>query len=162
MTTTTSIQTPVALSTPTVLPEWIDHNGHMNVAYYLLNFDQASDVLNNYIGLTREYKNESQTATFIGGVNITYKREVREGDPLRLTGRIVGVDPKRVHYWLEMHHGTEGYLAAVAEIVKLHIDMTTRRVTPMPDDKRRRIEDIRDAHAALGTPKDLGRALKTK
>ena len=26
-------------TTLTVLPEWIDHNGHMNVAYYVLAFD---------------------------------------------------------------------------------------------------------------------------
>ena len=29
----------------TVLPEWIDHNGHMNVAFYVLAFDVATDTV---------------------------------------------------------------------------------------------------------------------
>ena len=39
--------------TQTVQPDWIDYNGHMNVAYYTKAFDIAFDeVLEDYFGTT--------------------------------------------------------------------------------------------------------------
>lgn len=153
------IPTPFELPTDVVIPEWIDHNGHMNVANYLRAFDTAADALGTYMGLSREYKRRTNSATFIGDVHIAYRREVKEGDILRFTGRIIACDAKRVHYWLEMYHAGEGYLAATAEFMELHIDMSTRRVAPMPPDILARIEAVRDAHAVLPLPEGLGKVL---
>ena len=162
MDATTEIQTPRDLPGTVVKPEWIDHNGHMNLAYYLLAFDQASDHLTDYLGLTAAYKAATNSATFVGDVHVTYKQEVLEGDPLRITGRVIACDSKRVHFWLEMFHETEGYLAAMAEFISLHIDMSVRRVAPMPDDMLKWIQTVRDAHNVLPLPKDLGRVIKVK
>ncbi len=157
---TPKIPTPLDLPTETVKPEWIDYNGHMNVAYYLLAFDEASETLDAYLGLSREYKKRAYKGTFAGDIHISYIREVKEGDPLRMTGRVVGSDAKRVHYWLEMFHATEGYLAATAEYMILHIDMSVRRVAPMAPDMVEWIAQVRDAHAALDKPKGLGKVMK--
>jgi len=145
--------------TDIVRPEWIDHNGHMNMAYYLLAFDLASDVLAENLGLTREYKKRTNTATFAGETHIVYKREVLEGDPLRFTGRVIACDAKRMHFWLEMYHGAQGYLAATTEFLILHIDMTVRRVAAMEPEQLARIEAARDAQAALPLPADIGRVM---
>ncbi len=59
-----------------------------------------------------------------------------------------------------MFHATEGYLAATAEYMLLHIDMSVRRVAPMAPEIVARIEQVRDAHATLGTPKGLGKVMK--
>ncbi len=125
------IPVPLALHTEVVRPEWIDHNGHMNVAYYLMAFDEASGELLNYIGLDDAYKKATNTATFVGDFHIHYVGELLEGDPLRFTQRIIACDEKRVHFWQEMYHAEKGYLAAEAEAVTLHIDMSVRRVAPM-------------------------------
>jgi len=156
---TPDIPTPFELPAATVLPEWIDQNGHMNMAYYLLAFDLASDVLADNLGLTREYKERTNTATFAGDAHIIYKREVMEGDPLRFTGRVVACDAKRIHYWLEMYHGTKGYLAAATEFLILHVDMTVRRVAAMAPEQLARIEAVRNAHAVLPRPADIGRVM---
>ena len=37
-----NIPTPFDRFEGEVLPEWIDHNGHMNLAYYTVLFDQAT------------------------------------------------------------------------------------------------------------------------
>ena len=153
------IPTPFELPQAVVIPEWIDHNGHMNVANYLRAFDTAADALGTRMGLSREYKRRTNSATFIGDVHIAYRREVREGDRLRFTGRIVACDAKRVHYWLEMFHADEGYLAATAEFLELHIDMSVRRVAPMPPDILKGIEAVRDAHAVLPLPEGLGKVI---
>ena len=157
---TTPIPVPAALPGTIVKPEWIDHNGHMNLAYYLLAFDQASDVLTDYLGLTPEYKARTNSATFVGDIHIPYRQEVLEGDPLHFTAQVIQCDAKRVHFWLEMFHKTDGYLAATAEFISLHIDMSIRKVAPMPDDMLDWIRQVRDAHAALPLPKDLGRVIK--
>ena len=156
---TVDIPTPFELPAATVLPEWIDHNGHMNMAYYLVAFDLASDVLAENLGLTSEYKKRTNTATFAGETHIAYKRELLEGDPLRITGRVIACDAKRMHYWLEMYHGTQGYLAATTEFLILHVAMSVRRVAAMEPEQLARIEAVRDAHSALPTPAGLGHVM---
>ena len=43
------------LGTQAVLPEWIDYNGHMNVAYYVMIGDHATDKLFDWIGMDAAY-----------------------------------------------------------------------------------------------------------
>ena len=83
---TADIPTPFELPAATVLPEWIDMNGHMNVAYYLLAFDLASDVFSDFLGLTADYKKRTNSATFAGDVHLVYKREVKDGDEAAILG----------------------------------------------------------------------------
>ena len=125
------IPAPLALHEETVRPEWIDYNGHMNVAFYILAFDHATDAMLEFLELTHDYKTKANTTTFVADMNVTYVQEVHEGDPLRFTTRILNCDEKRIHFWHEMYHATEGYLAATNELLSLHIDLTNRRVGPM-------------------------------
>ena len=156
----TEIPTPLELPSTTVKPEWIDFNGHMNVAYYLLAFDEASETLDAFLGLSPEYRQKTENGTFAGDIHISYLQELKEGDPIRMTGRVIACDSKRVHYWLEMFHETEGYLAATSEYMILHIDMSVRRVAPMAPGLITWIEQVRDAHAALPMPKGLGKVMQ--
>lgn len=154
-----AIPCPLELEPTSVKPEWIDHNGHMNVAFYLLAFDQAAGGLDDYLGLSREYKARTNSATFVGDVHVNYQKEVKVGAPLRLTAQVIANDSKRVHFWMEMFHQTEGFLVATAEFIILHIDMSVRRVSPMPDTLVERIAAVRRAHDSLGTPEGLGRVI---
>lgn len=156
----TEIPTPLVLPPTIVKPEWIDFNGHMNVAYYLLAFDEASETLDAFLGLSPEYRQKTENGTFAGDIHIAYLQELKEGDPIRMTGRVIACDSKRVHYWLEMFHATEGYLAATSEYMILHIDMSVRRVAPMAPEIVTWIKQVRDAHAALPMPKGLGKVMQ--
>jgi acyl-CoA thioester hydrolase len=49
----------------TVLPEWIDWNGHMNVGYYVVAFDKATDTLCNQFGCSWEYTRAKIGMTFV-------------------------------------------------------------------------------------------------
>lgn len=160
--TGTVIPAPLALHAESVRPEWIDYNGHMNVAYYVLAFDHATDALLEYLGLTHDYKIKANTTTFVADMNVTYRQEVKEGDPLRFTTRILDCDEKRIHFWHEMYHGTEGYLAATNELISLHIDLSVRRVGPMDPEVAQRVRAVREAHAFLPTPPGAGRVIGMK
>lgn len=147
------------LHTDTVRPEWIDHNGHMNVAYYVLAFDYATDAFLDHIGLTRDLKKSINSTTFALDVNVSYKREVLEGDPLRFTTQLIDVDEKTLHFFHQMFHAVDGYLAATYEVLSVHVDLNTRRVASMPDDLRHRVETLRMGHQNLATPDAVGRTL---
>lgn len=159
---TAAIPAPLELYTETVRPEWIDHNGHMNVAYYVLAFDEAAGAASRYLGIGQEYRDRSGNGTFVGDFHVHYVREVMEGDPLRFTYRIVDCDEKRVHFWQEMHHAEKGYLSAEAETITLHIDMRQRRVAPFPPEIYAHIRAVCEAHEHLPLPANLGRQIKVR
>ena len=71
---------PLEIHTERVRPEWIDHNGHMNVAYYLMAFDEAAGAVSKAIGYTNEYRKANNIGTFVGDYHIRYVQEVMEGD----------------------------------------------------------------------------------
>ncbi|MBO6826610.1 MAG: thioesterase family protein [Sneathiella sp.] len=116
-----------------VLPEWIDHNQHMNVAYYVLIFDQSLDELLDHIELTREYRKQSGNTVFVLETHVCYLQEVKEGDPLEVYVRVVDCDEKRIHLFLEMYHRDDGFLSATSEQMILHIDASGPKAAPMPN-----------------------------
>ena len=142
-----------------VRPEWIDSNQHMNVGYYLVVFDLATDEFMRWIGLGQEYRRAREVTTFCLEAHVTYHREVRQGDPLRFTTQLLGHDAKRLHYIHLMHHATDGYLAATNELMSIHIALATRRSTPMASDVLARLAAIQKAHDALPRPSQVGRVM---
>lgn len=154
-----AIPTPFESPVFPVRPEWIDHNGHMNVAYYLLAFDESVWPLFHFLGLTREYRRENRAGTFVGDYHIRYVRELMEGQPVRVTHQLVDADAKRVHFCQAMYHADEGWLAAQSEVISLHVDMRTRRVAPMPATMVEHVARVVSAHAALPRPDNLGRTI---
>jgi acyl-CoA thioester hydrolase len=149
--------TPLELCRDVVRPEWIDYNGHMNVAYYLLAFDNAGDVFFDHIGLDEAYRRESGRAAFAAECHVTYQREVMAGDPLRLVGQLIGYDEKRMHFFQWMFHAEKGFVAATSEWLSLHIDLSVRRVAPWPETIARRLADIYAVHRHLPRPQEVGR-----
>lgn len=154
-----SIPAPLAIHTETVRPEWIDYNGHMNVAYYVLAFDYATDAFLDYIGLDRDHKAKANVTTFVADMNVTYIQEVVEGDPLRFTTQLLEFDTKKFRYFHSMYHAEKGYLAATNELLSLHIDLATRRVGEMGPEILEKLQKILNAHQKLGIPAGAGRVL---
>jgi len=58
-----------------------------------------------------------------------------------------------------MFHATEGYLAASYESVSVHVDMAQRRTSPMPPALLERLAEVKQAHAALPRPWQVGHAM---
>jgi len=148
-----------AAHTETVRPEWIDYNGHMNVAYYVLVFDHATDTLFDALGLDAAYRARSGCSLFAVESHILYQREVGLGTPLRVESRVLGVDAKRLHFAHEMFHGLEGWRAATIELMAVHIDLAARRSCPFPPDRRQMIEAAAEAQGHLPVPDWVGRSL---
>jgi len=142
-----------------VRPEWIDDNQHMNVGYYLVVFDFATDEFLAWLGLDAAHRAARQVTTFCLEAHLTYHREVRVGDPLRFTTRLLAYDAKRIHYFHEMYHAGEGWLAATNELMSLHVSRATRRGAPMAPGVLARLAAVQRAHDALPRPPQAGRAM---
>jgi acyl-CoA thioester hydrolase len=142
-----------------VRPEWIDHNGHMNMGYYVVVFDLATDEFFRSIGLDEAHRRAARVTTFALEAHVTYHREVREGDPLRFTTLLLGHDAKRLHYFHQMYHAEEGYLAATNELMSLHVSDESRRGAPMAPEVLERLRVIQTAHDRLPRPPQVGRRL---
>ena len=113
-----------------VLPEWIDANGHMNLAYYVVLFDQATDLLYDALDIGQAYRGATGNSTFTAETHTLYEREVRVGERVRVVPHLLGADAKRLHYFHEMFHAESGHRVAGQELIALHIDMSLRRVAP--------------------------------
>lgn len=142
-----------------VLPEWIDANGHMNIAYYVAAFDHAFEKVYEQFGFTPEVMEARKTSSFTSELHVTYQRELMVGDPIRVTTQILGFDAKRCHFVQCMYHARDGYLAATLEWLLLYIDMTTRRVTTMPEALQRHLARVVAAHKAIPLPPEVGRRI---
>jgi acyl-CoA thioester hydrolase len=142
-----------------VLPEWIDANGHMNLAYYVVLFDQATDLLYDELGVGQAYRDATGNSTFTAETHTLYEREVRLGERVRVVPHLLGVDAKRLHYFHEMFHADSGHRVAAQELIALHIDMSVRRVAPFPPDLLARIEAAVRAHSSKPPPAGVGRRI---
>jgi acyl-CoA thioester hydrolase len=150
---------PIDSHRGTVRPEWIDYNGHMNVAYYVLAFDHATDDLFDALGLGVAYREAADHSTFSLQIQVTYLRELQLGAPIRVTTQLLDHDAKRLHYFHEMYHAEEGYRAATCECLSIHVDLTARRSAPLPADIQARLAALMAAHADLPRPSEVGRTI---
>ncbi len=142
-----------------VRPEWIDYNGHMNVAYYVLAFDHAIDVFYDALGLGRSYAESGLGSMFALALKVDYVREVREGDPLVIRTWLVDADHKRIHYAQTMEHAEQGYLAARKEGLSIHVDLASRRSAPFSPEQLSRIEALWKRQGARERPDWVGQVI---
>ena len=150
-------ENPPAVHRGTVLPEWIDYNGHLNLAYYMVAFDHGTDAFWDAFGLDDAYRARTRTSTYALESHVTYRRELREGDPFRVTSVLLDFDAKRIHYFHWMYHDTENYLAATNELLFINVDVERSRSTSFAPDMLETLGRIREAHRPLEVPPEAGR-----
>ncbi|WP_298492025.1 thioesterase family protein [uncultured Maritimibacter sp.] len=141
-----------------IKPEWIDFNGHLNMAYYSVLFDTAADHFYPGIGFGPDYIRERGLTTYTAEFHICYLRELHLGAKLRVHSWLLDYDRKRFHTFQEIHH-EDGWIAATGEALGLHIDMSGPRVAPMPDDVFTRLESFHATHRPDAWPERAGRKI---
>lgn len=156
------IESPLCLYHGMVLPEWIDYNDHMNIAYYVLTFDHATDALIDYLGMGQDYRERSQCSTFVLESHIVFQRELKANDRIRVTTQLLGFDSKRIHYFHRMYHDDKGFLAATTELIAMHVDLIQRRGKSMPLDVSDRLNAIMSEHMQLPYPPQSGRVIRIR
>jgi acyl-CoA thioester hydrolase len=153
------IPAPFLSTSLKVIPEWIDYNGHMNVAYYLKAFDEGFDATYAAMEFGFDMIERRGISTMAAEMHITYQGELFQGDPIRIETQLVDFNRKRFHWFQQMRHGETLKLAATCEWMILFIDMNKRKVAEMPDDIFDLMSRVKAAHAHLPRPPEVGRSI---
>jgi acyl-CoA thioester hydrolase len=150
---------PFVSSVMRVEPQWIDFNGHLNMAYYNVLFDRAVDEVYELIGLGPAYLKQHGHSTMVAEMHVRYLRELHDGDSVRVSVQLLACDAKRVQLFEQLLHATENWVSATCETMTLHVDMAAKKVAPFPDSVMRLIERMKTAHAVLPLPDCAGRSI---
>lgn len=151
---------PFVSSVMRIEPAWIDYNGHLNMAYYHVLFDRAFDEALHLIGADPDYVQRERRSYFTAEAHIRYLRELHAEDAVRVTVQLLGHDLKRMHYFEQLFHATEGWMAATLETMALHVDMDSKKTTPAPPFVAGRLAEMRASHALLPIPEAAGRRVE--
>jgi acyl-CoA thioester hydrolase len=150
---------PLLLHRATVPPEWVDYNGHMNEAYYVLVFGHATDAFYDYIGLDDATRRATRRSVYTLEAHINYLDEAHRGDRLTIATQLLAHDTKRVHLHHAMRRETDDGLLATTELMLLHDDMTGPRAAAFDAGPAALVAAIAADHAGLGKPERVGRVI---
>jgi acyl-CoA thioester hydrolase len=147
---------PIKSAPYSIETQWIDYNGHFNMAYYNVLFDRDSDVALALVGLGPAYVEKTGNSYFTLEAHISYLRELGENDQVWIATQILDFDSKRLHYVQMMHQAKEGWLACVTENIVMHVDMASKKSSAFPAEVLERIKIAHDAHKSLSIPLQVG------
>jgi acyl-CoA thioester hydrolase len=125
-----------------VYPSQCDHMGHMNVAWYVAKFDEATWQLFAAIGLTRARLRDDGRGMAGVEQHIEYERELFAGDVVTVTSAILEVRDKVLRFTHEMKNDATGEIAARTTLVAVHLDAAQRKATALPEDVRERARSM--------------------
>ncbi|WP_250454277.1 thioesterase family protein [Caballeronia sp. ATUFL_M2_KS44] len=106
----------------TVRPEWVDYNGHLRDAYYMLIYSLATDAFMDAIGLGDAARRARRRTLYTLEAHISYLRELKEGAAVRVDARVIARDGKRIHLYLQMFEGESDDAVSACEQMLMHID----------------------------------------
>lgn len=156
-----SIPAPFVSQVMEAEKDWIDYNGHLNMAYYNVIFDRCSDGAFDLLGMGADYANSRKLTIYTAELHLCYVRELHLGDKVTVTFQLIDHDEKRLRAYQEIHH-VDGWLAATSETLSLHIDMSGPKVASFPEDIQAKVKAMGAAHAGLPMPERAGRSIGIK
>ena len=154
-------QTSLLFESP-VLTDWIDYNGHMNDAYYVVAFSKAIDGFMLHIGLDEAFRDENKVSIYTLQSMVTYLQEVSEGEPIVIRGQLLESDNKKLRLFMTMFHQDTYDELATMETLLLHMDMAQHRPASFLTQTQSLVDTIQAAHNLLETPTNAGKAIMMK
>jgi carnitine 3-dehydrogenase len=152
---------PMKLHKGEVLSAWLDYNGHMTDAAYLIAFGDGLDAFFRYIGDDEAYRATGNTF-FTAETHINYYKEMKLSEPFWIETQVLGCDEKRMHLFHCMYHGKTKELVAANEIMQLHVNQKEGKVCPMGRDLFTALSAVAKAHKKLKKPKQMGSVMQVK
>ena len=140
--------------------QWVDYNGHLRDAYYLLIFSYATDALMQRIGLDADSRERDGHTLFTLECHLNYLHEVKLGTEVWVQTQIVGFDRKRLHLYHSLHR--EGFAQALAasEQMLLHVQLDGPKSAPFSEPGQASLEALARAQHDLPVPHYLGRVMR--
>ena len=132
----------VYLKTQKIIKEWVDYNNHLNMAYYILIFDQALEVMLEKFKMGADSAKNNYRSTMVVETNTKYIREVKEGDEVDIVLTFFDHDKKRLHLKLKIIEKETKKISATIEWLSLYVNLKTRKVTEFENEKIEIMDDF--------------------
>ena len=132
----------VYLKTQKIIKEWVDYNNHLNMAYYILIFDQALEVMLEKFKMGADSAKNNYRSTMVVETNTKYIREVKEGDEVDIVLTFFDHDKKRLHLKLAIIEKETKKISATIEWLSLYVNLETRKVTEFENEKIEIMDDF--------------------
>ena len=133
---------PVHIANQIIKKEWTDYNNHMNMAYYVLIFDQVWEIMLQKFKMGEDSAKTNKMSTMVVETHTTYNNEVKEGEEVEINLTFFDHDKKRLHFKMEMLETTTKKLSATLEMLSLYIDLNKRKVAEFEQDKIKLMDDF--------------------
>jgi len=157
------VQQGVAIYRTQVLPEWIDYNGHLRDAYYVLVVSSATDALMDHLGMDASYRQRTHCTLYTLEMHVHYFHEIMQADLLEVTVRIIAADEKRIHAGFEISCARHNEPAASVEFMLLHVEQGEKvAALPFPADIARALETLRAATAEVAPARRGSRKMELR
>ena len=158
-----TFKTPFRTKNQTVLAEWIDYNGHMNVAYYTLAFDKALDFFfEDVLNIGPSFVEKNKEGPFALKASYNYFSELLENESFFVDISVLDFDSKRVHVFGEMRKDKSLELSAVFETVLMNMDLSARKVKQYPDRVLKLFEFFKSSLDKDKIPLEIGNKITLK
>jgi len=125
----------VHIANQIIKKEWTDYNNHMNMAYYVLVFDQVWENMLEKFKMGENSAKTKNMSTMVVETYTTYNNEVKEGDEVEVNLTFFDHDKKRLHFKMEMIEKSSQKLSATLEMLSLYIDLSKRKVSEFEEEK---------------------------
>ena len=132
----------VHIANQIIKKEWTDYNNHMNMAYYVLVFDQIWEIILEKFKMGEQSAKTTKMSTMVVETHTTYNNEVKEGDEVEINLTFFDHDKKRLHFKMEMIEKSSKKLSATLEMLSLYIDLNKRKVAEFEDEKVKLMDDF--------------------
>ena len=132
----------VHIANQIIKKEWTDYNNHMNMAYYVLVFDQIWEIILEKFKMGEQSAKTTKMSTMVVETHTTYNNEVKEGDEVEINLTFFDHDKKRLHYKMEMIEKSSKKLSATLEMLSLYIDLNQRKVAEFEEEKVKLMDDF--------------------
>ena len=142
-----------------VSKHWCDYNGHLNLAYFVVLFDLATDQFYDSLGIGEEYTEVSGFSCFTAESHVCYLLELFAKDRVFCTTQLIAIDSKRIHYIHRMFKEKNKQLVATNELLALHVNLNQRAVAEFKTSASKKINAIFERHRGLSKPDQLGRRI---
>jgi len=147
---------PLRLLELTVLPAWIDYNGHMTEFRYVQVFSDSCEALLRRVGMHDEYV-AAGNSWYTAETHNQFFDEVAVNEPMYSTVQILFADPKRLHVFYRLHAAEDDRVLATLEAMYLHVNMESGRVAAATDAAIAPLLQLAEAHSRLEKPESAGR-----
>ncbi|MEX5350678.1 thioesterase family protein [Pseudomonas juntendi] len=142
-----------------VQEDWVDYNGHLRDAYYLLIFSFATDALMERIGLDADSRGQSGNSLFTLEAHINYLHEVKLGTEVWVQTQIIGFDKKRLHLYHSLHRAGFDEALAASEQMLLHVDLAGPKSAPFKELSKQLLQELLEQGSDIDPSTYVGRSI---